>query len=146
MERVAAREALYQVLEQHLRNYSPVWGERITPKMIATAKLTKPRLMFFALPGVNADPTPVRKAHRFTVTVKLVADDMATALVGQADISRALANSGTQNVDPRLPAHADWHVLTVNEDREVYLEDPFAGAVTSYHAGHQYVVLMERRA
>lgn len=146
MSQPAAREALNQVLNLHLRDYSPVWGQRITPRMVATANLEKPRLLFFALPGLNADPNPVRNAYQVTITVKVVAENLQTALAGQADISKALRNAGEQDVDPRLPAHADWHILTVTEDREVYLEDPFEGTLTSYHAGHQYVVLMERRA
>lgn len=143
---VSATGALYEVLFAHLSGASTLWEGRVEPLMMASADLEKPCLMFFRASGMRAPSVPVRDKERFTVTVKVVTEEMQQAVDGQAAITTALHNSGEQDVNPRLPSHEEWHILTVTEDREVWIEEAFEQAARIYHAGHQYDILMERRA
>lgn len=141
-----ALQACYEVLYQQLRAASPLWGERVQPLTVASAGLEKPYVVFFIAGGGRALSVPKRDHARFTVSVKAVALDMATAMGAQETISARLHNSGEQDVNPRLATHPEWHVLTVTEDRAIWTEEKFEGARSIYHAGHQYDWLMERRA
>lgn len=141
----APKDALYQVLFNHLNNASPIWEDRIEPLMMASADLEKPCLIFFGASGGRENSVPVRDSARFTITAKVVAETMQEAVDGQAALSTALHNSGSQDVDPRLPSHEEWQILTVTEDREVWIEEAFQQAERIYHAGYQYDILMERR-
>lgn len=138
--------ALYQVMNAHLRNASTIWMTRVEPMMVATTGLQKPCLLFFAASGGRELSVPSRNSARFSVTVKCVAETMQQAVDGQAAISAALHNAGAQDINPRLPSHAEWQILTVTEDREVWIEETFENAQRVYHAGYQYDILMERRA
>jgi len=137
--------ALYQVMKATLKNAGS-WGTRVEPMMVASAGLKKPCLLFFKASGMREQSVPSRDSARFSVTVKVVAETMQQAVDGQADISAALHNAGEQDINPRLPAHDEWHVLTVTEDRDVWIEEIFEGDRRIYHAGYQYDILMERRA
>lgn len=144
---VSAKGALYEVLYNHLNGASTIWGDRVEPLMEATAGLTKPCLVFFSASSGREHSVPVRDSERFTLTAKVVAATMQDAIDGQAALTTALHNSGQQDVNPRLPSHDEWHILTVTEDREVWLELPEDQTNERfYHAGHQYDILMERRA
>jgi len=138
----APKNALYLILSAHLTGYSPIWGDRVEPLMMASAGLTKPCLMFFAASAGRENSVPGRDSARFTLTAKVVAETMQTAMDGQAELSNALHNAGEQDVNPRLPSHDEWHILTVTEGRE----EAFQQTARIYHAGHQYDILMERRA
>lgn len=142
---VSPKGALYQVIYAHLNGES-IWDNRVQPLMMASAGLTKPCLIFFGASGGRENSVPGRDSARFSLTVKVVADDMQQAIDGQAAISTLLHNAGSQDVNPRLPSQAEWAVLTVTEDREVWTEEAFEKAKRIYHAGYQYDILMERRA
>lgn len=137
--------AIYQVMNAHLKNGSPIWQGRVQPLAMASAGLEKPCLMFFHASGGRELSVPVRDSARFTLTVKIVAEAMQQAVDGQAAISTLLHNSGAQDVSPRLPTHVEWDVLTVTEGREVWIEEAFEKAKRIYHAGYQYDILLERR-
>lgn len=142
---VSPTGALYEILFAHLNGASPIWGSRVEPLMMASADLEKPCLIFFRASGVRENSVPVRNSARFSLTAKVVAETMQDAVDGQAAISTALHNAGSQDVNPRLPSHEEWNVLTVTEDREVWIEEAFEQAARIYHAGYQYDILMERR-
>lgn len=142
---MTAIQAAYEVLYQALVGEA-LWGERVEPLTYASADTEKPYCVFFVVAGGRELSVPGRNHQRFTMTVKGVALDMATALAMQDAISGALHNAGEQDVSPRLVSHADWHVLTVTEGRAIWLEEQFAGAQNIYHAGYQFELLMERRA
>lgn len=142
---VSATGALYQIMYAHLNGQS-IWGSRLEPLMMASADLEKPCLLFFRASGGRENSVPGRDSERFSLTVKVVVKTLQQAVDGQAAISTLLHNSGSQDVDPRLPSHAEWQVLTVTEDREVWIEEAFEKTERIYHAGHQYDVLLERRS
>lgn len=136
--------ALYEVLYAHLRN-GGIWGENLEPRALATARLPKPYLLFFWAGGGRDESVPVRDRARFTLTIKGVHTHMADALGMSDSLTRLLHNSGSQDVDPRLPDHPDWHITAVTEGRQVWIEEMFEGASAIYHAGHQYDFRMERK-
>jgi len=140
-----ALQACYEVLYQTLRGVAP-WGLRVQPLTVASAGLEKPYCVFFIAGGGRAQSVPTRDLARFTISVKAVALDLATSMTAQEAISGLLHNAGEQDVNPRLVTHPDWHVLTVTEDRAIWIEEKFEGARSIYHAGYQYDWLMERRA
>jgi hypothetical protein len=142
----SAKGALYQVLYPYLRDYGGVWGMRVEPLAVATAGLDKPCVQFFYVGGGRELSVPRRDSQRIMLAVKCVAETMQVAVDGQEQISAALHNAGEQDVDPRLPSHDGWHILTVTEEEEVWVEEMFEGTQRIYHAGHRYEFLMERRA
>lgn len=135
-------QALYEILYGQLVNTTP-WGTRVEPLEIASARLAKPYCVFFVASGGREAAVPVRDNARFVVSVKVVALKMADALGGQEVITGKLHNAGRQDVNPRLVAHADWDVTTVTETRVIWLEEKFEGALSIYHAGYQYEIMME---
>lgn len=137
--------ALYETLYPYLRDYGGVWGARVEPLALATAGMEKPCLLFFFVSGGRELSVPTRNSARLGLTVKCVADTLADALAGQAQISAALHNAGLQDVNPRLPSHAAWDVLTVTEQEAVWLEEVFEGTQRIYHVGYQYDFLLEKK-
>lgn len=145
----SALRALYLVLSSHLNAAaSPVnlWGNRAKPLEEVEAGLEKPYSCFFwAGGGEERIAAPSTEEERLILTVKGVALDMKDALTMQQQITGLLRNSGSQDVDPRLPSNDDFDILTVTRDRVVWLVEKFEGAVDIYHAGHLYEFLMERK-
>lgn len=142
---VSAHQAINEVLFNYLNGASAIWGTRVEPLSEASSTLTRPYVVFFNAAGGRLLSVPSRNHARFTISVKCVALGMAAALGGQEVLTGLLHNSGRQDIDPRLPAHADWDVLTVTEGREIFIEDKLEGALRIYHAGHQYEILIERK-
>lgn len=142
----SAKEAAYKVLFAHLVHASPLWAGRVQPLAVASAGLQRPYVLMFVSSGGRAPSVPSRHKEALVISVKGVANDLATATAIEAQITTLLHNSGTQDIDPRLPTHPEWEILTVSEDRAIDLHEKFAGAEDIYHAGHQYRLLMERRA
>lgn len=140
-----AQAAAYQVFHQQLRNASPIWGTRVQPLTTAGATLARPYVVFFLAAGGRNNSVPSRHNARLVVSVKIVAETMQTALDGAEAISMALANSGSQDINPRLPTHEGWQITTVTEDRTIWIEEKFEGALSIYHAGAQYIVTMEAK-
>ena len=142
---VSAHQAINEVLFSYLNGSSAIWGDRVQPLSEASSTLTRPYVVFFNAAGGRELSVPNRNHARFMISVKCVTLGMAAALGAQEVLTGLLHNSGLQDIDPRLPTHLDWDVLTVTEGREIYVEDKFEGAQRIYHAGHQYEVLMERK-
>lgn len=140
-----AQAAAYQVFFQHLRNASAIWGTRVQPLTTVSATLTRPYVVFFMASGGRNNSVPSRQNARLVLSVKAVAETMQTALDGAEAISAALANSGSQDTNPRLPTHDGWTITTVTEDRAIWIEEKFEGALSIYHAGAQYIVTMEAK-
>ncbi len=143
---VSARQAAFEVLISHLRNANPLWGVRVQPLTIASADLTMPYVVFFEASNQRRLSSPSKKMAEVLISVKGVALEMASAMGIEEAISLLLDDSGDQDINPRLPSHADWRILTVTEGRSISVEEKFSGAQSIYHAGHQYLFVMERRA
>ena len=141
----SARQAAYEVLISRLKNANPLWGGRVQPLTIATSGLEMLFVVFFTASNMRQLSTPTRKSAMMTVSVKAVAKTLADAEAASDAISGLLDDSGDQDVDPRLPYHAAWRILTLTEDRAIEIEEKFSGAESIYHAGHQYQLAMERR-
>lgn len=141
----AALQGCYEVLYAHLVLASPLWAERVEPLTVASATQGKPYVVFFNAGGGRELQVPSRNHQRFVIAVKGVAYDMGTALAMQGEISAQLHNAGEQDINPRLPVHPLWHVLTVTEGRAIWIEEQFAGVQNIYHAGYQYEILMEAK-
>ena len=137
-------QALYEILQAHLGGASPVWTQ-VAPVEVVPADAVKPYLHFFWAGGGNEQGVPVRTNARITLSVKGVALTLAEALAMKDAAADLLRNSGSQDVNPRLPAHAAWEVLNVTQDRVIYLEESFQGGQRIYHAGNQYEFVMERK-
>jgi hypothetical protein len=143
---IGAHEALDEVIISRLRNASPLWGVRVQPIEYVSSTLARPYVCFFQSSGGRDLVNPHRKNAAFTKSIKGVADDKATALAMQQAISELMDDSGRQDINSGLPVHAQWDITTVTEDREIWLDELFSGATHIYHAGHQYMFTMERKA
>ena len=133
----APLQALFEVLASKL-------GSSAYPSSV-DADVARPYTVFSWAGGGRERMRVRAKNARYTISVKRVADTLEEALAGNETISAALDDSGSQDYDPRLPSHPDWEITTGTEDREIFLEEAFEGAVHIYHSGHQYVFTMERR-
>lgn len=141
----AANQALYEVMYSHLNNASALWGTRVQPLMAANAQLARPFVVYFEASNQRRLSAPTKKMAEILLSVKGISDSMANAMAISDAITTLLDDSGAQDVNPRLPYHAGWQILTVTEGRSIWVEEKFAGAADIYHAGHQYLFVMERR-
>lgn len=137
-------QALFEVLNTHLRGANPLWGDNVTSEQVAAAELTKPFLQYFWAGGGNELISTNRRNVRLTITVKAVAHTMLEALAMKAAVGDLLESSGSQDTAPQLPPHSDWTILTVTQDRVISLDEKFEGGKSIYHRGNQYEFLMER--
>lgn len=143
----AAEEALKIVLFSALNGQSPLWADRVQSLEQAAATLVKPCVQFFPMSNRRTLIGGVqRKNAELIFAVKGVAEDAATAYAMQDAISDLLDDSGRQDWNPRLPFNADWDVLTVTQGIAIWLQENFSTSKTFYHAGHQYLVTMERKS
>lgn len=142
---VSAQEALQTVLIGRLRSASALWGTRVQPVDVVSSSLTRPYVQFFVASNVQPASNPYHKKAEIVMSIKGVAEDMASALAIQEAITQLLDDSGDQDINGRLPYHAGWRVTTVGTDRAIWLQEYPAAGGTLYHAGHQYQFRMERR-
>lgn len=142
---VSAQQAVYEVLFQYLNGASPLWGQRVQPLSTASSDLDKPYLVFFLASNINEDATPSRDNQRFVISVKGVAAELNEAMAMQAAMSALLRNSGRQDINPRLPIHADWDILTVTQDRVIWIQEKPQTGNDIYHAGYQYEIFVEAK-
>lgn len=142
---VSAQEAAYQILRSRLVNASPLWGVRVQPVEIASSGLARPYVQFFAASNMAPASNPYHKKAEIAMSIKGVAEDMATALAIQEALTQLMDDSGDQDINPRLPYNANWRVTTVTIDRAIWLQELDMVGEMVYHAGHQYQVRMERR-
>jgi len=143
---IGAHEALYKVMNARLVNGSALWGLRARAVEIADATLTRPYLLWFVASNMRYNMANAHKKRaEIVLSVKGVAEDMATALAIQEAITGLLDDSGSQDISPRLPYSADWIITTMTEDRAIWLQELTSVGKMIYHAGHQYQVRMERR-
>lgn len=136
--------ALFQVLYTHLRGANVLWGDNVTSESVAAAEIDKPFLQFFWAGGGNDLVSANRRNVQLTITVKAVANNMEQAQAMKAAVGDLLESSGSQDTSPQLPPHSDWTITTVTQDRIIYMDEMFEGALPIYHRGNQYVVTMER--
>lgn len=142
---ISAKQAAYEVLYARFNNASPLWGTRVQPLTAASSQLVRPYVVFFEASNQQRQTSPSHKMAEFLVSVKGVTEKFADALTIEQLITERLDDSGDQDLNPRLPYNAGWRILTVTEQRSIWLEEKFSGAMDIYHAGHQYLLVMERR-
>lgn len=142
---VSAHEALSTVLNTHLRNASSLWGVRVQAADVVSSTLTRPYVHYFVASNLQPSSNPYHKKAEIVMSVKGVAEDMATALAIQEAITQLLDDAGDQDINDRLPYNAGWRFTTVSTDRAIWLQEYPAAGKTIYHAGHQYMFRMERR-
>lgn len=142
---IGAQEAVYQILRSRLMNASALWGVRVQPVEIAGSGLVKPYVLFFTASNMAPSSNPYHKKAEIVISIKGVAEDMATALAIQEALTQLMDDSGDQDINPRLPYNADWRVTTVTIDRAIWLQELDTVGEMIYHAGHQYRMTMERR-
>lgn len=142
---IGAQEAAYQIMNARLKNASPLWGVRVQPVEIAPSGLARPYVQFFAASNMAPASNPNHKKAEIAMSIKGVAEDMATALAIQEALTQLMDDSGDQDINPRLPYNGDWRVTTVTIDRAIWLQELDMVGKMIYHAGHQYQVRMERR-
>lgn len=142
---ISAIQAVYEVTYSHLNNASSLWGTRVQPLAVAGASLVKPYVVFFEASNQRRLSTPSAKMAEILLSIKGVTNVFGDALTMQQLITERMDDSGDQDINPRLPYNVGWRILTVTEQRSIWLEEKFSGALDIYHAGHQYLIVMERR-
>lgn len=133
---VTPLHALYWVVRHTL-------GENAFPDRVPD-DTTRPYYNFFIASGGNVLFTTGQRNASYVLTVKCVANDQVQAFDGQYAIQTLLDGQGSQEGNG-LAVHAGWGVLTVTQDREVYLVEAWQGTEEVYHAGHQYRFNMETK-
>ena len=146
----------FQALQTTLYAYlvgdeSRTWGNRVKPTEIAASGVAYPYISYFWVSGGRIYQTTERSAL-IAMTVKGVcgqgegiSDPYKTALEMQGDIADLLIDTGAQDINPVFPTHAEWAFLTISQGRMVYQAVQISDSQWSYHAGHQYEFLMERK-
>lgn len=137
----AAKEVVFALLSGA---ENPIWTA-VQGLEVPSTKAVRPYVHYFWAGGGNARAAVNRRNARLVLAIKGVADSERTALAMKAALVDLLEDSGSQDVNPRLPAHPDWHITTVSMDRDIYLEEQFEGTQRIYHAGNQYVFMMEAK-
>jgi hypothetical protein len=144
----ALNETVYPYL---VGDGSRAWGSRVKPTEVAASGIAYPYLSFFYVAGGAEKQTQGRTA-RLRMTFKGVcgqgegiSDPYLTALQMQGAIADLLIDTGSQDVNPVFPTHAEWAFLTISQDRMIYQAIQLSDSKWSYHAGHQYEFLMERK-
>lgn len=139
----AALAALFKTLRTHLINQGD-WQSRLGPLEVLQNQVSIPYCAYYVNAQTRVLSVPRRNHQRIVVGVRAAANTLAAALAMQEQISELLHNSGSQDVDPRLPSHAEWHILTVTEERALnLLPVRVEGSIETYHAGYLYGVMME---
>jgi hypothetical protein len=149
-------EAL-QALQITLYSYlvgdgSRLWGNRVKPTEIAASGIEYPYISYFWAGGGREEQAAWLRSARITMTIKGVcgfaenlSDPYSIALEMQGSIADLLVDTGEQDFNPVFPTNAHWRFLTINQGRMIYQAIQLSDTVWSYHAGHQYEFLMEKR-
>jgi hypothetical protein len=147
-----AQQALQTTLFTYLKgDGSRRWGARVVPTEVAASGVQYPYVSYFWVAGGHEYLTRGR-SQRLTMTIKGVcgqaegiSDPYKIALEMQGTIADLLTDSGAQDINPIFPSHAEWTFSTISQGRLVYQAIQLADSIWSYHAGHQYEFLMEKR-
>lgn len=148
-----ALQALQTTLYAYLvGNGNRAWGNRVKPTEIAASGVAYPYISYFYVSGGREEQAAWLRSARITMTIKGVcgpsdtlSDPYKVALEMQGAIADLLVDTGEQDYNPVFPSHAEWRFLTINQGRIVYQSIQLSDTVWSYHAGHQYEFLMEKR-
>jgi hypothetical protein len=138
-------QALYEIMSIHLRGASPLWGDNARAGDIVSSRVSRPFVHYFFSGGGHVSHTPSKHHARVILTVKCVADSLAVAQAGKNAISELLRNAGEQDISPRLPNHDVWRVSTVTQDTAIIITEQLDESRFIYHAGNQYVIMMEAK-
>lgn len=150
---VSALEALFETLKDYLvGDGSQLWGSRVVPTEVAASGIDYPYVSFFWSGGGSEPLAAWLDGERFTLTIKGVcgmgagiSSPMAVAMAMDAAISELLRDSGEQDYNSRFGVHSEWRFLTVTRGAIVSMRVQLGDEKWSYHQGHQYSFLMERK-
>lgn len=138
-----AAEALYNAVYERLSGVLAAdVGGRVQSLAVATAGIERPYVVFFQASHVRMAMPFGRERHRYTVSVKAVADTMDEAATLQGRILAALDDTGGFDGNSQLSADG-WTIATVTAGRGIWLEEMMDSARRVYHAGYQFEIEME---
>jgi hypothetical protein len=148
-----ALQALQTTLYAYLAgDGSRLWGNRVKPSEIAASGVEYPYISYFYVSGGREEMAAWLRSARITLTIKgvcghddAVSDPLTIAMEMQGLIADLLVDTGEQDFQPLFPTHAGWRFLTINQGRIVYQAIQLSDTRWSYHAGHQYEFLMEKK-
>jgi hypothetical protein len=140
---MSATGALYTAINARLRaSLAGTVGDRVQALAVATAGIERPYVVFFQASHLRLPMAYGAVRHRYTVSVKAVADTMAQASALQDGILWALDDTGAYDGNTALSA-AGYTIATVSAGRAIWLEEMVDSARRIYHAGYQFVIEME---
>lgn len=142
---VPATQAVYEIVSARLIGANPLWGGRVEPVEMASANMVRPYVQFFEASGGRDLVTPQTESALILLSVKGVASQLADAFAMRQAIIELLDDSGEQDINPRLSAHADWRFLTVTGDRHIFVQEVAKTGETIYHAGAQFEFRLSAR-
>jgi hypothetical protein len=141
--------AVSEILSDYMNGLGQ-WGANVSP-VEQVSNISYPYLTWFWSGGGSELQAVHLRSARLQMSVKGVCGEedgivspYNTALVMQGEIADLLVDSGLQDVDPRLPSHTDWMVLTVTQGRVIYQRVQLSDGSWSHHAGHVYEFMMEK--
>lgn len=136
---MAALSTLYKSTYQALAG-STLWANRVYPEMVP-AQIVRPYVVFFISTGGERND---RKRHdaQFSLSVKAVAEDMATALTAADAIAARLNNQGSQD-GGNVTGDATWIITTIQQMRVIQQVEMIDNNKPLYNSGHMFDVMME---
>lgn len=138
----AALAALYRAVKTRLVAVTThVWATRAYPDL-APANTARPYAIYAWAGGGELNAIVAQDAE-IVLTVKVVAETLATAFTGAGEIS-ALLNDVRLTGALALDGGSDWDILTCTQEQAVHLVENVDG-VWLYHEGHRFRVRMERK-
>ncbi len=129
--------SLYTAVYGALQGLGAVYAD------FAPQNAKRPYFVFFFVSGGNT--REVRNNRQIIVlTVKCVADLLADAVNGASALDATLAEAGRFDGGV-IVGDADWDILTITQDGDVYLREDDEVVAPIYHVGYQYEIVMEAK-
>jgi hypothetical protein len=136
---MGALSTLYTSVYQALTG-DALWQDRVYPDMVP-AQIVRPYVVFFVTAGGERNNLKKQDAD-FSLVVKCVAEDMATALDGADRIAALLNDKGEQD-GGTVTGDASWIITTIQQMRAVQQLEMVDNNKPLYNSGHMFNVMME---
>jgi hypothetical protein len=141
-------ESAYLALSRAIRSRAientSIWNTRVY-RAQAPAKSARPYLVYLFSSGLKPQRTKATDAE-FIVTLKSVANDVATSEAGAARIAELFDDLG-QHQDATLDCGADWTLIHSQLQRYISLVENVDGSATQlYHDGAMFRFVLERKS
>lgn len=139
----SANYAISKAIRQRATAASELWSSRVY-RAQAPAKAPRPYVIYHFSSGIKPQNTPATDAE-FIITIKCIADDVATSEAGSARIAALFDDLG-QNRDETLDCGADWVLVHSQLERYISIvENIDNGATQLYHDGAMFRFLLEAK-